>query len=161
MNYLTNSTQYFNKYKKQLFYYPHPDVRIGRLFLPNSNGERFQGDTRVHVSPRASMDMTGDIRLSPWVVITHQSHLITHYHNHSGTTPLLLQEEELPLSTTHHINKHICSDVWIYSSTILPQCNRIARGVIIGAMSVVTKPITEEYSIWAGNPARRIGSRKE
>jgi acetyltransferase-like isoleucine patch superfamily enzyme len=43
---------------------------------------------------------------------------------------------------------------------ILGGCKRIAEGVLIGAGSVVTKDILEPWTIWAGNPVKKIGDRK-
>lgn len=44
-------------------------------------------------------------------------------------------------------------------STVLQGC-RIGRGAILGAGSVLTKSIPD-YEVWAGNPARKIGERKQ
>lgn len=50
-------------------------------------------------------------------------------------------------------------DVWIGAHVIiLPGCKKISRGSIIGAGSVVTHDV-EEYSVFAGNPAKKIKSR--
>lgn len=54
---------------------------------------------------------------------------------------------------------HIGHDVWVGAGvTILPGCRRIGDGAIVGAGAVVTRDI-EPFSIYAGNPARRIGQR--
>ena len=53
---------------------------------------------------------------------------------------------------------HIGNDVWVgYGSTILQGVN-IGDGAIIAAGSVVTKDV-KPYSIYAGNPARKIADR--
>lgn len=53
----------------------------------------------------------------------------------------------------------INDDVWIGARVIiLGNVNSIGRGVIIGAGSVVTKPIPD-YAIVGGNPARIIKYR--
>ena len=36
----------------------------------------------------------------------------------------------------------------------------IAKGVVVGANSLVTKDIREEWTIWAGSPARKIKDRR-
>lgn len=54
---------------------------------------------------------------------------------------------------------NIGHDVWIGEWVIiLPNVKKIGNGAIIGAGSIVTKDI-EPYSIVAGNPAKKIGSR--
>lgn len=55
----------------------------------------------------------------------------------------------------------ICDDVWIGSRVIIfSKVGRIGKGAIIGAGSVVTKPIPD-YAVVAGNPAKIIRYRKE
>lgn len=50
-------------------------------------------------------------------------------------------------------------DSWIGANvTILPGCRRIGIGAVIGAGSVVTKDVAD-FTIVAGNPAKRIGER--
>jgi chloramphenicol O-acetyltransferase type B len=52
----------------------------------------------------------------------------------------------------------IGNDVWIgYGATII-QGVKIGEGSIVAACSVVTKDV-EPYSIYGGNPAKRLGSR--
>ena len=56
-------------------------------------------------------------------------------------------------------NLEICDDVWIGSRVIiLAKVGRIGQGVIIGAGSVVTKPIPD-YAVVGGNPAKLIRFR--
>ena len=56
---------------------------------------------------------------------------------------------------------HIASDVWIGSrAMILPGCQRIGHGAIIGAGAVVTKDVPD-YAIVGGNPAKVIRYRTE
>lgn len=50
-------------------------------------------------------------------------------------------------------------EVWIGADAIiLPGCQRIGNGAVIGAGSIVTRDI-DDFSIVAGNPARVIGER--
>lgn len=53
----------------------------------------------------------------------------------------------------------IGDDVWIGGRVIILPGKHIGNGAIIGAGSVVTKDV-EDYSIVAGNPARKVKSRK-
>lgn len=55
---------------------------------------------------------------------------------------------------------HIGNDVWVgYGSTIMQGIN-IYDGAIIAAGSIVTKDV-EAYSIYAGNPAKKVANRFE
>lgn len=53
----------------------------------------------------------------------------------------------------------IGDDVWIGAQTVVLDGVTIGHGAIIGAGSVVNKPVPA-WEIWAGSPARRISSRK-
>lgn len=53
---------------------------------------------------------------------------------------------------------YIGDDVWIGYGSIVLQGVKIQNGAIIAAGSVVTKDV-EAYSIYAGNPARKIRDR--
>jgi acetyltransferase-like isoleucine patch superfamily enzyme len=132
----------------------------GKLRIITDGAERYEDDTTVSISRWCLLDMSGNITIGKYSVISSGTRIYTHDHRTIGTTPLLLQEESDPEGFTTIIDKVICDDVWILSgATVLGKCNFIATGVVIGAGAVCTKPITEEYSIWAGVPARRIGSR--
>lgn len=142
-------------------YQPHPDVFVGKVSCCACGGDnRDDDDTNIIISLGCRLDITGNITIGKWVMIGNGAHLITHVHNLTGREPLLLKEESVePGLFTIRLNKIIGDDVWIFDSTILPQCQNIAQGVIIGSGSIVTKSIDEKYSIWAGNPARKIGER--
>lgn len=45
------------------------------------------------------------------------------------------------------------------TNAILMPNTWLAQGVVVGANSLVTKPITEPWTIWAGTPARKIKDR--
>ena len=50
-------------------------------------------------------------------------------------------------------------DVWIGRGVVLlPGCTKVATGAVIGAGSVVTKPV-EAFTIVGGNPAKPIRDR--
>lgn len=144
---------------------PHMDIFSGQLFLPGNFAQydclkRGEFDSLVMLSASCAIDITADVTLHPFCFIGAGATLLTHSHDHSGTIPLLIVEETQPEKFTTRTPKILHPDVWIYPNCmILPRCSFIARGCVIGSCSVVTKPISEEYSIWAGNPARRVGSR--
>ena len=154
-------TQTFEQMKiavQQAAYVPHK-LNNGFSFELHSSYVEENNSTLL-ISPNCRIDLTGGVHVGRYVMISPNVLLLTHNHKHEGIEPLLLQEEKLPSEEfTIPINKTIEDDVWIYESKILANCNYIAKGVIIGIGSVVTKPINEEYSIWAGNPAKKISSR--
>jgi acetyltransferase-like isoleucine patch superfamily enzyme len=49
-------------------------------------------------------------------------------------------------------------DVWIGARVLILKGVRVGEGAIVGAGAVVTKSIPP-YTIWGGNPARKIGTR--
>ena len=50
-------------------------------------------------------------------------------------------------------------DCWIGANVVILKGVCVGRGAVIGAGAVVNKPVPD-YEVWAGVPARRIGSRK-
>ncbi len=74
------------------------------------------------------------------------------------------ERDDIPMNTQVSIaNKlTINEDVWLGNGVVINSGGReieIAKGVIIGSNSVVTKSIKEEYSIWGGVPAKFIKYR--
>jgi len=58
------------------------------------------------------------------------------------------------------IGIEIGNDVWIGTGTVILDGVKIASHSIIGAGSIVTKSLLEEWGIYVGNPAKIIGKRK-
>ena len=141
---------------KEVCYVPHK--KMGEITIEGRKPkERESDDTCVSISKGSRIDKTGNISFGRWVMIGAGCRILTHRHKLSGRKPLLLIEEEE--ENVVAIDKQIKEDVWIHESVILPQCEYIAKGTIIGTGSIVTKSITEEYTVWAGNPAKRISKR--
>jgi putative colanic acid biosynthesis acetyltransferase WcaF len=53
----------------------------------------------------------------------------------------------------------IGSQAWVAAGTFVAPGVSIADGVVVGAMSVVTRDLEEPWTIYAGNPCRRIKAR--
>ncbi len=160
MEIITLSIEQFNKVlKEHVAYRAHPEVEPGRFEITGATGLKPEDNSCIAMSRSAAIDVTGDVTLGKWVNISSGAILWTHAHPFKGRKPLLLREMEDRQAFVIKKPKVIGDDVWIYSATILPQCQEIARGVIVGVGAVVTKNILEEYSIWAGNPAKKIGMR--
>ncbi len=78
---------------------------------------------------------------------------ISHNHGIRKGTPIQLQPHDEAKA-----NIVVGDDVWFGAGcTVLPGA-RIATGAVLGAGSVITKPVPE-YEIWAGVPARKVGER--
>lgn len=58
----------------------------------------------------------------------------------------------------HCFQAEIGNDVWIGASVSILQGVKIGDGAVVGACSLITKDI-EPYAIYAGTPAKKIGSR--
>ncbi len=138
-------------------YRPHKDIHKGRLLIAPEAYASPGRETNLCVSPFARMDLTGSIRLGPWVMLGARSRIYTHDHVHMGRRPLLEVQEERGILWQ---DKEICADVWIHDSAlVLYQVTRIPEGVVLGAGAVLTKN-PGPYEIWAGVPARKVGERE-
>lgn len=163
---MTRLTKSFQDLKKlQNCYCPHPNQCIGKLnflsFDPEkmSKLQRFPDDSLIFVHSQASIDCSANIYLSPYCHIPAGTIIIRHIHTiPSPNIPTILSCDTMPIIANELI---LFSDVFLYQNvSILPKCKLIAHGCIIGYGSVLTKSIAEPYSIWAGNPATRIGTRR-
>lgn len=54
----------------------------------------------------------------------------------------------------------IGEEVWVAAGVFIAPGVTIADGAVVGAMSVVTKSLDTAWSVYAGNPCRRIKERK-
>jgi virginiamycin A acetyltransferase len=54
---------------------------------------------------------------------------------------------------------HIGNDVWIGANTVVLDGATVGTGCVIGAHSLVIGPL-DEYGIYVGQPARKVGSRQ-
>ncbi len=124
--------------------YPH--------LLDGLRGYLICQDTKFH-KPSAVFDLSADITIGEGTIISDEVMIYTHEHDHSydsDHTKVFARE------------KTIGSNVYIGARVIiLSACVRIPNGVVIGAGSVVTKTIEEDFrdTIWAGNPARLVRPR--
>lgn len=138
--------------------YPHKHIHVGSLVLTPEVFQSPERETNLMISRFALLDCTGSIQVGPWSNIGARVRIYTHDHIHLGKSPLLALEEE------HGViwqDKKIGSDVWIHDgSIILYQVTHIPDGVVVGAGSVLTKN-PQPWEIWAGNPARKVGERRD
>lgn len=101
----------------------------------------------VQINRDVHLDITGGLRIGEAVMISENVVIYTHDHGLDPTAP--------PLARA----KTISADVWIgMRAVILPQCQSIGQGAVIGAGAIVTCDVPA-YAVIAGNPARVIGKR--
>jgi len=145
----------FERVAGQVMYYPHADHGYrGDLYVMTVK-EYY----RCLISRGCLLDLTGSLFIGPKTYISTGVKVWTHKHDIASTEILLDRQARMGAAFTIPLDKVIMDDVWIYESMILPGCRMIATGVVVGAGSVVTRSITEAWSIWGGNPAVKIGSR--
>lgn len=144
-----------------VFHMPHPKIRKGKITLMDEDECRKYGtDSTIKISPYAHIDLTGDVEIGAWSLIEAYVQIHTHEHDVDRTdAPLLRLNQNRQEEMVKVKGLHIGSNVWIHHSWILAGCTWIADGVVIGAGSVVTRPVLQENTIWAGNPARMIRKR--
>src|SRR5690606_4365080 len=96
---------------------------------------------------------SGGITIGNYLAISQEVSIFTHNHSVHG-------EYKDWNRNSINFSKLVIEDYsWIGSHVIvLESVARIAEGSIVAAGSVLTKD-TEAYGIYAGNPARKIGSR--
>ena len=70
------------------------------------------------------------------------------------------KQEKIWKQSNHTKNVVIGNDVWIGAFTIVLQGSNIADGVVIGAQSLVKNKQLESYTVYAGNPLRKIKERE-
>jgi acetyltransferase-like isoleucine patch superfamily enzyme len=152
-----------DRFFREVLHRPHPKLGAGQLSINDEwDCKHYEVDTTVHISRMARIDLTGNVILNAWVMVGHGAHLLTHDHMFPDCSlPMLMQYKKNPEQAIKIVDKIIHRDVWLNKCLILPQCNEIAEGVIIGAEAVVTKPILKPYTVWAGNPARMIKDREK
>jgi acetyltransferase-like isoleucine patch superfamily enzyme len=104
------------------------------------------------------IDVSGDITIGNEVIISDQCIIYTHYHPMKKRKSITRQTKEDGVIKTSLV---IGDDVFLGARCIiLPQVTNIPRGTVIAAGAILTKNPTEEYEIWGGNPAKKIGERQ-
>jgi len=105
----------------------------------------------VVLGVRVLLDAEGELIIGNNVTISRECMIYTHTHN--------IKEYKISEDVVECSQVVIEDDVWIGArSIILPSAEKIGKGAIIGAGSVVTKKV-DPFSIVAGNPAKVIGDR--
>lgn len=131
------------------------EIGSGVIFINNHNNKEaeIKIGNDVRIRDNVYIDYSGGIEIGNKVVISISSKIFTHDHNISSKNKYW-QDQGAEFSKLK-----IGNDIWIGANAIiLPSVTRIGNGAIIGAGSVVTKNV-DDYTIVAGNPAKKIGER--
>lgn len=134
-----------------------PDLKIGgRVQIETSHpelGGYIKLGRGLEIGRDAQLDISGGLTVEDEVTISEGARIFTHDHvvEDGGKHWRLQGKAALPL--------RISSMAWIGAgSIVLGAAGEIGQGSVVGAGSVVTRPVGP-LSIVAGNPARRIGER--
>ncbi|CAD5369174.1 putative glycose-acyl transferase [Rubrivivax sp. A210] len=88
------------------------------------------------------------VTLGPHSVVSQFGYLCTGSHDYTRT--------DMPLTFAPIT---LGSQVWVAAGVFVAPGIAIADGVVVGAMSVVTRNLDQAWTIYAGNPCRRIKAR--
>lgn len=100
------------------------------------------------------IDVSGKVVIEKYATIYRGVKILTHKHRWPTKERRLLQNK------VERVNLIIGRDVFIGQEAMILAIESIGEGAIIGARAVVTKNVPP-FEIWAGNPARKVGERKE
>ncbi|MDX8347926.1 acyltransferase [Cognatiyoonia sp. IB215446] len=101
----------------------------------------------VQINQDVHLDTTGGLSIGARTLISEDVVIYTHDHGLD------------PRSAPQQMPKTIANDVWIgMRATILPGCQQIGAGAVIGAGAIVTRDVPEGVVV-AGNPARIVAHR--
>ena len=103
------------------------------------------------------IDNTGDIRIGNDVIFSGGCKIFTHDHYMSKDKSIRQQTEEKGVKYSSLLIK---DDVYFGANCIVTQSViLISKGSVIAAGAVLTENIVNEYEIWGGIPAKKIGKR--
>lgn len=132
------------------------NVRIDDFVIISPSSEMSIGNY-VHIGCYASLIGKGKIVLGDFVGISGKVSLYSSSDDYTGlamTNPMIPDKFKRVNNQDVVLGKHVIIGS---NSVILPGVN-IADGCAIGALTLVSKNC-DEYSIYSGNPAKKIGKR--
>ncbi|MFP3504717.1 putative colanic acid biosynthesis acetyltransferase [Burkholderia sp. SIMBA_062] len=89
-----------------------------------------------------------NIKIGSYVVISQGAHLCAGSHDiHSRNFQLVTR----PITVGDHA--WICAEAFLMPGAVVPE------GAVVGARAVVSRPLEEQWAVYAGMPARRINLR--
>lgn len=141
----------YKKFFSTNLFYVAEYVKI--VMAHKSNQAYFRVGKGVHIGEYAYIDYSGGVEIGNNVAISEGVKIFTHNHNVHGKYKDWNKNEKT------FSNLKLKEYAWVgANSIVLESVTCIEEGSIIAAGSVLTKN-TEPYGIYAGNPARKIGTR--
>lgn len=130
----------------------HCDIRPYAMLI--TGGGRIRLGHHVSINPFTVLNGQGGIDIGDNVRIAAHCNLVSFNHG--------FDDPAVPVRKQEHSRKGLTieDDVWIGANATVLDGVTVARGCVIGAGSVVTRS-TEPFGVYAGVPARRIGTRGE
>jgi len=124
-------------------------------FSPHGHNGKLIQESNTSIEHTVAIDLSGSVRLKKYAKISHEVRIFTHKHhwNHSRGLRKNIQKIE-------PVNLTIGEDAFIGVGAIIIGVSKIGKGAIVGAGAVLTKDVPD-YEVWAGNPAKKIGERKD
>ena len=108
--------------------------------------------------PNVLIDNTGYIEIGDYVIFSGGCKIYTHDHYMSKDKTIIQKTKEKGVK---HSGLIIGDDVYFGADCIVLQSvTHIPKGTVIAAGSVLTKNPENEYEIYGGVPAKKIGERK-
>jgi putative colanic acid biosynthesis acetyltransferase WcaF len=102
----------------------------------------------VAIGESANIYNFATVEIGRMTVVSQFTHLCTGSHDY--------RKHDMPLIYSPIT---IGEQVWVAAGVFVAPGVRIADGAVVGAMSVVTKSLLEPWSVYGGNPCRRIKAR--
>ena len=128
--------------------------RLCRIYISENDSlqPRLIIGSRVFIGQGTHLSVTQPMSIGNDTIIGAGSFLLTNNHR--------FDSREIPIRDQGYDTEplDVGEDVWIGANCVIMPGIEIGKGAIIGAGSVLTKPVGC-YEIWAGVPARKIGTR--
>lgn len=131
-----------------------PEFYIHTHYHHGHHGRLTVGEELL-VGNDVKIDLTGNVKIGDYVTFSNGVKIMTHKHKYSHSKKIRRENQVIT-----PIDLEIEDDVFLGEDSMILGVSKIGQGAIIGARAVVTKNIPE-YEIWAGNPAVKIGERRD
>lgn len=118
-----------------------------------SPGPRIVIGSRVFIGRGCEFNIRQSLHIGDDCLIGSGAKFIDHNHGTAANEVMRIQQgDEAPIT--------IEPDVWVGVNAVILKGITLRQGCIVGAGAIVTKSVPR-YEIWAGIPARKIGSRSQ